>query len=62
MPEILIHIKDGKVKAEVNGAVGPSCTELTRLLQERLGGKVIDQETKPEYSETSIDAQNELGL
>ncbi len=40
--------QDGLVKEEVIGAVGNSCENLTKLIEERLG-EVIKVEHKPEF-------------
>ena len=38
MPELEVVVSpDGTVTVEVKGAAGPSCTELTRAIEEALG-------------------------
>ncbi len=39
----------GKVKVEVEGVTGSSCTDLTKALLEELGGKQEDVQLKTEY-------------
>ena len=43
--------QDGLVTEEVIGAVGNSCENLTKLIEERIG-QVTYLETKPEYYQT----------
>jgi hypothetical protein len=50
-PVIVVTIKpDGSTTFEVEGAVGTSCEEITRELEESLG-KVTSRDLKPEYYE-----------
>ena len=49
--KITLH-KDGTQKIEVLGAVGESCLELTRQLEQRLGKPAGQRELKPEYHQT----------
>jgi hypothetical protein len=52
--EIVITIgKDGKVEISVSGVKGMACLDLTRALEEALGGEVLMREMKPEAYETS---------
>ncbi len=49
MPKVDVYIKkDGTVSIDVNGAVGPACETITKILQESLGVSV-ESELKPEY-------------
>ena len=41
--------KEGKTHIEVFGMEGQGCEDITRLLQEALGGQVEDVQQKPEY-------------
>jgi len=45
--EVLIDA-DGKVELHVRGVKGESCLELTRQLEESLGGQVESRELTPE--------------
>ncbi len=39
---------DGKVKLDVEGAIGPECRDFTKLFEEALGD-VVARELKPEH-------------
>ena len=53
LQEIEVFIdKDGKVRIEVRGVKGMSCLDLTKDLEEALGGEVEDREMTPEAYET----------
>ena len=43
--------EDGKVLIEVRGAKGKVCLELTRDLEEALGGQILKREMTPEADE-----------
>ncbi|HNS63325.1 MAG TPA: DUF2997 domain-containing protein [Anaerolineaceae bacterium] len=49
--EITIN-KQGQVEVHVRGVKGKTCLELTRALEEALGGEVILREMTPEADET----------
>ena len=45
LQEINVFIdKDGQVKLEVNGVQGMSCVDLTKELEDLLGGEVVQRE------------------
>ncbi len=44
--------QDGKVRVEVRGAKGKVCLELTKGLEEALGGQILKREMTPEADET----------
>ena len=48
---IITFLEDGSVQMEVKGVKGPRCQELTRPLEEVLGGQVVEQTKKPEFYE-----------
>ncbi len=50
--EITIN-KQGQVEVHVRGVKGKACLELTRALEEALGGEVILREMTPEADETT---------
>jgi hypothetical protein len=53
LQEIEVFIdKDGKVRIEVRGAKGMSCLDLTKDLEEALGGEIEEREMTPEAYET----------
>lgn len=57
LQEVVITIeKDGQVKLEVKGVKGPSCLDLTKGLEEALGGQIDSRDFKPEFYE---DQQND---
>ena len=56
--EIIIE-KDGQVRLEVRGVKGQSCLDLTKALEEALGGDVTSREMKPEAYETNEQANQE---
>ena len=52
MQEVDVFIdKDGRVRLEVRGVKGPSCLDLTKGLEEALGGQVEDRQMTPESQE-----------
>jgi hypothetical protein len=50
--EVLIE-KDGQVRIEVRGVKGMSCLDLTKDLEEALGGQIEMREMTPEADETT---------
>jgi hypothetical protein len=61
MAKILISIpkRGGKIKLEVEGVAGDSCTLLTQPYEARLGGKVAEQDLKPEYYDREVETERE---
>ncbi len=60
LQEIDIFIeKDGQVKLEVRGAKGLNCRDLTKALEEALGGDVTSREMKPEAYEANEQSTQE---
>jgi len=54
LEEIEIFIdKDGTVRLQVRGVKGEACLDLTKDLEEALGGIVLDREMTPEAYEQS---------
>ncbi len=52
--DIEVYIeKDGQVRVEVRGVKGMSCLEITKGLEEALGGQVEAREMTPEAYETA---------
>jgi hypothetical protein len=52
---------DGKVRVQVRGVKGMSCLDLTRDLEQALGGQVVEREMTPEAHETvQIQEQDRL--
>jgi hypothetical protein len=49
--EVTIN-KDGQVEVHVRGVKGEACLEITRPLEQALGGEVILREMTPESKET----------
>jgi hypothetical protein len=49
--EVFIE-KDGQVRIEVRGVKGMSCLDLTKDLEEALGGEIEEREMTPEAYET----------
>ena len=53
LQEIEVFIeKDGRVRIEVRGAKGTSCLDLTKDLEDALGGQIEAREMTPEAYET----------
>ncbi len=48
--EVIID-KQGKVQIEVQGVKGPACLDLTKALEEALGGDVEERRMTPEADE-----------
>lgn len=61
--EITIN-KDGQVEVHVRGVKGEACLDITRPVEEALGGEIILREMTPEAAEPpdqAIDDQQRLG-
>jgi len=53
LQEIEVFIDpDGQVRVQVRGVKGLACLDLTRPLEEALGGEVLTREMNPEALET----------
>lgn len=55
--------KDGKVRIEIRGMEGMTCTEVTQELLDALGGEIISQEFTPEAYATvqeTVDEEQHL--
>lgn len=53
LQEVEVFIdRDGQVRVEVRGVKGMSCLDVTKALEEALGGRVADRELTPEAYET----------
>lgn len=64
LQEIEITIgKDGKVQVQVRGVKGLKCLELTKELEEALGGEILARIMTPEAVEedTDIDLNQQVG-
>ena len=60
MQEITVVIeKDGQVRVEVRGVKGASCLDVTRGLEEALGGQVEDRQMTPEAQEVGEEARQQ---
>jgi hypothetical protein len=59
--EVVID-KNGKVRVEVRGVKGMSCLDLTKGLEEALGGQVEDRQMTPEASEAAQQVQGQQWL
>ena len=63
MQEIDVYIdKDGEVRIEVRGVKGQSCIQITKELEDALGGKIQNREMTPEAQETSQSNQDQQWL
>ena len=51
---------DGEVVIEVKGVKGDRCLEITRPLEQLLGGEIVDRKHTDEYYQQSED-QSDLG-
>jgi hypothetical protein len=63
LQEIEVTIgKDGQVEVRVRGVKGQACLDLTRPLEQALGGQIVLREMTPEAQEppTQIDNQQHL--
>jgi|GEM_PF-535581 len=61
--EVVID-KDGKVRIEVNGVKGPGCLDITKALEQALGGDIESREMRPEFDEEAgqgVQRQQTLG-
>ncbi|MBC9911690.1 DUF2997 domain-containing protein [Chitinophaga varians] len=53
--KLIISIdKDGNVTAEINGVKGPSCKDYTKLIEQLIEGKIINETLTSEYYEQEI--------
>ncbi len=59
--EIVIN-KKGEVEVHVRGAKGPVCLEITRELEQALGGQIILREMTPEANELDQTQQDQLNI
>ncbi|HPH96006.1 MAG TPA: DUF2997 domain-containing protein [Anaerolineaceae bacterium] len=57
--EIIIG-KNGEVQVHVTGVKGQACLEITRGLEEALGGQVLNREMTAEALEQPEEVQNQL--
>ena len=56
--EIEISIDtDGRVKVEIRGMKGPACVEVTREMEQLLGGKVVERTHTHEYDQQPDEAE-----
>ena len=63
LQEIEVFIeKDGSVRSEVRGCKGPACLDLTRDLEQALGGQVLDRQMTAESQETTEQAVDQQWL
>lgn len=54
LQEVEVFIdRDGRVRVEVRGVKGMSCLDVTKALEEALGGQVQDRELTPEAYEAA---------
>ena len=52
LQEINVYIdRDGRVRIEVRGVKGKRCLDITRSLEEALGGQIESREMTPEADE-----------
>ncbi len=47
--------RDGSVSAETRGIVGSACLDVIPLLEDLLGGQVIDSALTPDYAQASVE-------
>ena len=54
LQEIEVFIdRDGKVRVEVRGVKGAACLDVTKALEDALGGQVQDRQMTPEAYEAA---------
>ena len=54
LQEIDVYIEpDGEVRVEVRGVKGLSCLDLTKALEDALGGQIVAREMTPEANESA---------
>jgi len=59
--EIDVFIQpDGTVKLQVRGAKGPQCLDLTRGLEELLGGRITERVHTEEFDEATQEQEERL--
>jgi hypothetical protein len=60
MQEITVVIdKNGQVSVEVRGVKGTSCLDVTKGLEEALGGQVEDRQMTPEAQEVGEEVRQQ---
>lgn len=56
-PEIIVTVgADGAATVEVNGCTGPTCRDLTRVLEAAMG-ETVDDTAKPEFHQEASHGQ-----
>ena len=62
MQEIEISIdKDGNVQTEIAGVEGGKCLELTKVMEELLGGVILERQYKREfYLQNTVEEQEKI--
>lgn len=59
--EVDVYITpEGEVKIEVRGVKGQKCLELTRNIEEALGGQIVLREHTDEYNENEQQDDNNI--
>jgi len=59
LQEIEVAItNEGRLSMEVHGVKGDACLELTKALEETLGGEVLERKLTYEYDQPSIRARS----
>jgi hypothetical protein len=53
--------RDGSVAAHTEGVAGPACLDLIPLLEDLLGGEVVDSAVTAEYTRTAAAVQERAG-
>lgn len=63
LQEIEVIIDDGgNVKIIVQGVKGQKCRELTKELEQLLGGEVLERQHTDEFDEVSEDQDDHIGI
>ena len=63
LQEIEVVIDEaGNVRIMVQGAIGSKCLDLTKDLEQLLGGEVLERQHTDEYEQISEDVDNQLGI
>ncbi len=47
----------GNVRVEVRGVAGAACEDLTWVLEQALGGQIVERVRKPEYDQVPAQAK-----
>ncbi len=61
MAKVVVTVgKDGKTKIEVDGVVGPGCTDVTKAITDSMKAKVLETDLKDAYYKVEVEQEREV--